>query len=274
MPRIAAALAVVGAIAFCIGFNTVRYPAVWEMLKNPGLLPVAKSADTATAPEPPAKSTQPAASTPNSTAAKQQAAKAESKAKEKGEDDAAEFCTADGVCHIAAGPAPAKKPDAPPKKAASREASPRDPDAPPELPRDPSLAGLGKTPGDLSAPAKPAAPAAATPQPSKSASFQGSSQPVSPGDEAPVKRRLVPVPDAPLPTALAVASGSQGGGNAGWKPLPPVEESGDPASGPFGPQSIGGATPFYPTTAYPAVDLSLLNAGTAGHVLPVGQRNP
>jgi hypothetical protein len=32
MPRIAAALAVAATLAFCIGFNTIRYPAVWEMI--------------------------------------------------------------------------------------------------------------------------------------------------------------------------------------------------------------------------------------------------
>jgi hypothetical protein len=32
MPRIAAALAVAVTLAFCIVFNTIRYPAVWEMI--------------------------------------------------------------------------------------------------------------------------------------------------------------------------------------------------------------------------------------------------
>ena len=36
MPRIAAALAVVATLAFCIGFNVARYPAVWEMAATSG----------------------------------------------------------------------------------------------------------------------------------------------------------------------------------------------------------------------------------------------
>lgn len=35
MPRIAASLAVFLAVVTCIGFNTARYPAVWEMLATP-----------------------------------------------------------------------------------------------------------------------------------------------------------------------------------------------------------------------------------------------
>ena len=44
MPRIVAALAVLAALAFCIAFNTARYPRVWEML-NPAS-PAAEAART------------------------------------------------------------------------------------------------------------------------------------------------------------------------------------------------------------------------------------
>lgn len=38
MPRITAALAIVATVTFCIGFNIVRYPVVWEMLADsPGV---------------------------------------------------------------------------------------------------------------------------------------------------------------------------------------------------------------------------------------------
>ncbi|MFH1266101.1 MAG: hypothetical protein ABIK89_10265 [Planctomycetota bacterium] len=55
MPRIAAALAVFLTVVTCIGFNTARYPVVWEMLAARDALSQSRKA------EEPAGSTQPAA---------------------------------------------------------------------------------------------------------------------------------------------------------------------------------------------------------------------
>jgi hypothetical protein len=88
MPRIAAALAVLGTVAFCIGFNTVRYPAVWEMLRRPGAPAVVASPADAIGKRP-ALTFQPT---------------------EPPEE--AEFCTADGICHIAGSRQTVEKPEA------------------------------------------------------------------------------------------------------------------------------------------------------------------
>ncbi len=142
MPRIAVALGVLASVAFCIGFNTVRYPVVWEMLQQPGL-PVFAS-QPADAPSPAALATKPpqpaAKSTPSTGSASKTSAKSGRRAFAAASqaESEPEFCTADGVCQIAAGPQPTtlKGSTPAPKSGADLAASL------PGLPRDASLDGL------------------------------------------------------------------------------------------------------------------------------------
>jgi hypothetical protein len=265
MPRIAAALAVLAAVAFCIGFNTVRYPVVWEILKQPGLPSsaakpadtVAPAAPTAGAPQQPATSAQ--ASAPAAKRA-DKGPKPESKAATQA-DSQAEFCTADGVCTIAGGAQQAKKPGPPP----TPDSAPQGRDSPPHMPRDAPLGGLGNS--DAGAP-----PAA---------------------KDAMVKRRLVPVTDAPAAgPSPVIASGAASGsvlgagrgplpsagaadsaGDARLRPLPPVDELAAASPGPAPPPATASA-PFYPTTGQPAVGLTGLESGNTAKLVPVSQHGP
>jgi len=245
MPRIAVALGVLAAVAFCIGFNTVRYPVVWEMLQQPGLpFPTANPADApspaalaAKAPQPAAKSTQSAGPASKTTAnASKRAPAAANEA-----DPEPEFCTADGVCHIAAGPRPTTQKGPSPRQGSSGSASA----AAPALPRDASLDGLkDRTPDSrLQPPASGLRPPASSLAPAARL--------------ARVERPLVPVPDGPPARTL--------------QPLPPVDELAAAASGPAMPPPAGASTPFYPTTGYPAVDLARFKSGKPGNLVPVSQ---
>jgi len=238
MPRIAVALGVLAAVAFCIGFNTVRYPVVWDMLQQPGLpVPASQPAD---APSPAAlvtKPPQPAAkSTPSTGSASKTTADAGKRAPPAANqaDSEPEFCTADGVCQIAAGPRPTTQKGPSPRQGSSGSASA----AAPVLPRDASLDGL------------------------KDRSLESSLQPpasrlATAARVARVERPLVPVPDGPPVSSL--------------RSLPSVDESAAAASGPAVPPPAGASTPFYPTTGYPAVDLARFKSGKPGNLVPVSQ---
>jgi len=265
MPRIAAALAVLAAVAFCIAFNTARYPVVWEMLKQPGLPPsaakpagtAAPAAPTGGAPEKPATSAQAAAP-----AAKRadKGPKPESKTAWQ-PDSQAEFCTADGVCTIAGGTQQAKKPGPSP----TQDSAPQGRDSPPHLPREAPLGGLGKC--DAGAP--------------------------SAVKDAMVKGRLVPVTDAPAAgpspviasgavrgsalgagrAQLPSAGAADSGGDARLRPLPPVDELAAASPVPARPPANASA-PFYPTTGQPAVGLAGLESGNTARLVPVSQQGP
>jgi hypothetical protein len=252
MPRIAVALGVLGAVAFCIGFNTVRYPVVWDMLQQPGLpVPASQPAD---APSPAAPATKPpqlaAKSTPSTGSASKTTAGAGKRAPPAAShaDSEPEFCTADGFCQIAAGPRPTtqKGPSPVPKSGADLSASL------PGLPRDASLDGLkDRTPDSgLRTPASSLQPPDSSLRPPEST--------LAPAARvARVERPLVPVPEGPPARTL--------------RPLPPVDESAAAASSPAAPPPAGASTPFYPTTGYPAVDLARFKSGKPGNLVPVSQ---
>jgi hypothetical protein len=235
MPRIAVALGVLAAAAFCIGFNTVRYPVVWEMLNQAGVPRAASTpadgpslaALTAKPSQPSAKSTQSAGSA-SKTAAD---AGKRSRAAPDQADCEHEFCTADGLCQIATGPQPgAKKGSSPAPKSGADHAG-----SPPGLPRDASLDGLKGQTRESSL------------QPPASGLQPPDSRLPSAAKLARVERPLVPVPDGPPASPV--------------QPLPPVDESAAAASGPAVPQPAGASTPFYPTTGLPAFDLSRFKSG-------------
>ncbi len=283
MPRIPAVLAVLAAVAFCIGFNTVRYPVVWEMLKQPGLPMAISQAPDASPPARPAPkpsaSTQPAprspspaakASQPAAPAAKTAAApKRDGKRAPKAEPQP-EFCTADGVCSIAGGPQATGTQGRGPAQRPSTPAT----DSPPDLPRDASLAGLGggKQPDPRAAHSTPSAPPPSPERPKTSPP-----RPPAPdsGRLARVERPLVPVPDGPWPAPSppsgsgepvgGLGSGDRmppiGGtvvpvGNSRVRPLPPVDDLAPPLAGLAEPNPAAGPMPVYPTTGLPAVGVS------------------
>ena len=272
MPRIAVSLGVLATLAFCIGFNTVRYPAVWEMLNQPGLALAASQPTDAAAPaassvKPPLAAAKPAqsAGSASKTAAH---AKIGSTAANQA-DSEPEFCTADGVCQIGAGPRPTtKKGPTPAQKSGSDRSA-----SLPGLPRDAALDGLNGQSAESGVRSPEAAErgpdAAVAKQEPPRAAEDGDSRPTDPRLRPPasgvqaaakvarVERPLVPVPDGPPASRLL--------------PLPPVDESAGAGAGPAVASPSGASTPLYPTTGYPAVDLGRLRSRESGRLAPVSQ---
>ncbi len=223
MPRIAAALAVLGTVAFCIGFNTVRYPAVWEMLRRVGSPPAAaQPADALAKHQPqPTPSTEP--------------------------KEEIEFCTADGICYLAGGRQIVHQPELP-AASCSVGVSPApscggQTDATPRKAETPASSRAGQIPaasraGETPAP-QPDAKNGVMPAPAMPTLAVGMSEPANAANAAAPstapKRRLVPVNDdppvapvlglAPLPTGPATDKNPRPPAGSGVRPLPAVDEA-------------------------------------------------
>ncbi|MGQ9574398.1 MAG: hypothetical protein ACUVUC_03705 [Thermoguttaceae bacterium] len=264
MPRFTAALAALGTVAFCIGFNTARYPIVWEMFKQPGVAELGPVQDAA-APKPaekPAKR-RPAraragANTPGTNSSSQKAPKGGAQAA---------FCAADGICQIAG---PSSCPVASTRPANGEQT----PEGHPWGTRMGTLASHEKTVGQAALSSGPdrhgtnwSADWSKWPPPEPTRP----DPPALAGKPLPVERPLVAVPEDseasaawPAPGA-AIADpatpGPKGASHGDCQPLPPVDSLAEATAQPAGPPA--GITPAVNlTTGYPPVEIDLLKPGS------------
>lgn len=215
MPRIAAALGVVVVVAACIGFNTMRYPVVWEMVAVSHQLP-----QTSLASEPADASPLESSSTAVKSPAKAPVARPRY------------ICTGD-VCRIAR--ADEVSANDSPTHVPAAEVSATAPSPPSQVQDSPAAAATSLPTVKSDDP--PECPLRAEPQPAI-------------GKLVPVARPEGTRPAADLLSvsqAKAKGSSQQLASAAGVRRLPPLDCTGTPMSGDPEPLS-GQQLPIYPTT--------------------------